>query len=106
MLAAQKHIREVLGPALEREIRRRLPSTARWTLEPDADDPDAQTLLFHYPSAMGTTAYVRPVDVAVLSDAEEDLLPPRVVWVSAAPGRGAAARGVTPEWRAVRPLPR
>jgi hypothetical protein len=61
MVAAQQHMREALGPALEGEIRRRLPSTARWTLEPDADDPDAQTLLFHYPSAMGTAVYVRPV---------------------------------------------
>jgi predicted nucleotidyltransferase component of viral defense system len=78
MLAAQKHIREVLGPALEGEIRRRLPSTARWTLEPDADDPDAQTLLFHYPSAMGTTAYVRPVvkiELGARSDTEPSAMP-------------------------------
>ena len=40
-LATQHHIRDVLGPALEQEIRHLLPSTAPWTLEADADDPDA-----------------------------------------------------------------
>ncbi len=48
MLAAQHHIRDVLGPTLEQEIRRLLP-TMDWKLEPDSDDPDHQTLLFHYP---------------------------------------------------------
>lgn len=61
MLAAQHHIRDVLGPSLEQEIRRLLPSTDLWKLERDADDSDGQTLLFHYPPAMGGTAYVRPV---------------------------------------------
>ncbi|HEY3381038.1 MAG TPA: nucleotidyl transferase AbiEii/AbiGii toxin family protein, partial [Vicinamibacterales bacterium] len=59
MLASQHHIRQVLGPALEQEIRHLQPSTDRWKLEPDADDPDAQTLLFQYPPAIGAAAYVR-----------------------------------------------
>ncbi len=78
MLAAQNHIRDVLGPALEQEIRHLLPSTARWTLEPDADDPDAQTLLFHYPAAMGAAAYVRPVvkiELGARSDTEPSATP-------------------------------
>jgi hypothetical protein len=77
-LAAQHHIRDVLGPALEQEIRHLLPSTASWTLEPDADDPDAQTLLFHYPPAMGAAAYVRPVvkiELGARSDTEPSATP-------------------------------
>ena len=78
MLAAQHHIRDVLGPALEQEIRRLLPSTDRWKLEPDADDPDAQTLLFHYPPVMGSAAYVRPVvkvELGARSDTEPSATP-------------------------------
>lgn len=78
MLAAQHHIRDVLGPALAQEIRRLLPSTDRWKLEPDADDPDAQTLLFHYPPAMGAAAYVRPVvkiELGARSDTEPSATP-------------------------------
>ncbi len=53
MAASQRHIHDVLRPALEQEIRRLLPSADSWRLESDADDPDGQTLLFHYPPAMG-----------------------------------------------------
>jgi hypothetical protein len=77
-LAAQHHIRDVLGPALEQEIRHLLPSTAPWTLDADADDPDAQTLLFHYPPAMGAAAYVRPVvkiELGARSDTEPSATP-------------------------------
>ena len=77
MLAARHHIRDVLSPALEQEIRRLLPS-APWTLEVDADDPDAQTLLFHYPPAMGAAAYVRPVvkiELGARSDTEPSATP-------------------------------
>ena len=72
------HIRDVLSPALEQKIRHLLPSTDRWTLEPDADDPDAQTLLFHYPPAMGAAAYVRPVvkiELGARSDTEPSATP-------------------------------
>ncbi len=78
MGAAQAHIRDVLGPALELEIRQLLPPKAGWTLEADGDDPDAQTLLFHYPSAMGATAYVRPVvkiELGARSDTEPSATP-------------------------------
>ena len=77
-LAAQHHIRDVLGPALEQEIWHLLPSMASWTLEPDADDPDAQTLLFHYPPVMGSAAYVRPVvkiEIGARSDTEPSATP-------------------------------
>lgn len=78
MLAAQHHIRDVLVPALEQEIWRLLPSRDRWKLEPDADDPDAQTLLFHYPPVMGAAAYVRPVvkiELGARSDTEPSATP-------------------------------
>jgi len=85
MLAAQSHIRNVLGPALEEEVRHLLRSTARWTLEPDADDPGAQTLLFHYPPAMGTAAYVRPVvkiELGARSDTEPSATPEIVPYLA------------------------
>lgn len=78
MLAAQHHIRDVLRPELDQEIRRLLPSTDRWKLEPDTDDPDGQTLLFHYPPALGDTAYVRPVvkiEMGARSDTEPSATP-------------------------------
>lgn len=78
MGAAQAHIRDVLGPALQLEIRQLLPPKAGWILEADEDDPDAQTLLFHYPSAMGATAYVRPVvkiELGARSDTEPSATP-------------------------------
>jgi hypothetical protein len=77
MLAARHHIRDVLSPTLEQAIRRLLPS-APWTLQVDADDPDAQTLLFHYPPAMGSAAYVRPVvkiELGARSDTEPSATP-------------------------------
>ncbi len=78
MHAARAHIRDVLGPALEQQIRHLLPSTSAWKLEADADDPDAQTLLFHYPPAMGAAVYVRPVvkiELGARSDTEPSAMP-------------------------------
>lgn len=78
MHAATAHIRHVLGPALEQQIQHVLPSTSAWKLEADADDPDAQTLLFHYPPAMGAAVYVRPVvkiELGARSDTEPSAMP-------------------------------
>ncbi len=53
-----------LGPALESRFREMLPSGVEWQLTPAdvEEDPDRQTLLFHYPSAFaGSVVYVRPV---------------------------------------------
>lgn len=78
MLATQVHIRDVLAPSFEQDIRRLLPSTDAWNLEPDLDDPDGQTLLFDYPTAMGGTAYVRPVvkiELGARSDTEPSATP-------------------------------
>jgi predicted nucleotidyltransferase component of viral defense system len=105
MAVAQTHIRDVLSPALEREIRGLLPSKAAWTLEADADDPDAQTLLFHYPSAMGTAAYVRPVvkiELGARSDTEPSATPEIApylaeVFPDEVPGSQFSVRAVAPE---------
>ncbi len=78
MLACQRHIQDALCPSLEREIQRLLPSSGQWRLEPDADDPDVQTLLFHYPPVIGVTAYVRPVvkiELGARSDTEPSATP-------------------------------
>lgn len=78
MFACQQHIQEALRPSLEQEIRRRLPLPGQWRLESDVDDLDGQTLLFHYPPAMGETAYVRPVvkiELGARSDTEPSATP-------------------------------
>lgn len=78
MVACQRHIVGALRPSLEQEIQRLMPATGQWRLESDADDPDGQTLLFHYPPAMGETAYVRPVvkiELGARSDTEPSALP-------------------------------
>lgn len=105
MGAAQAHIRDVLGPALEQEIRQVLPPKAGSTLEADGDDPDAQTPLFHYPSAMGATAYVRPVvkiELGARSDTEPSATPEIVpyladVFPDEVPGSQFSVHAVTPE---------
>jgi hypothetical protein len=105
MLAAQHHIRDVLSAELEQEIRRLLPSMDLWKLEPDTDDPDGQTLLFHYPPAMGATAYVRPVvkiELGARSDTEPSATPEITPYLAAAlPGEIAdsrfTVRAVAPE---------
>ncbi|GMV23483.1 MAG: nucleotidyltransferase [Acidimicrobiia bacterium] len=105
MAGAQVHIRDVLSPALEQEIRHLLPSKAAWTLEADADDPDDQTLLFHYPSAMGAAAYVRPVvkiELGARSDTEPSATPEITPYVAEVfsdelPGSQFSVRAVAPE---------
>ncbi len=57
---AQDRILESLQPALHARITEKLSAGVVWQLEPDADDPDHQTLLFHYPTVFGTGDYVPP----------------------------------------------
>jgi predicted nucleotidyltransferase component of viral defense system len=53
-------IRETLLPRLTNSFSDALPNTG-WRLEIATDDPDQQTLLFFYPSAVQTTSsYIRP----------------------------------------------
>ncbi len=105
MRAAQRHIHDVLGPSLQEEIRRLLPQSESWKLEPDPDDPDSQTLLFHYPPAMGAEAYVRPVvkiELGARSDTEPSATPEIAPYLADAfpdevPGSQFSVHAVAPE---------
>ena len=59
--ACQQKIVNELKPALEQVVGTKLRKDDTWWLRPDATDPDQQTLLFDYPSAMPTAGagYVR-----------------------------------------------
>jgi len=58
--ACQKCISDRITPALIDVISQDLPSTLEWSLEPDPDDPDGQTLLLIYPTAfLEQAAYLR-----------------------------------------------
>ncbi len=77
-LACQQRIRESLKPELSGRFQASLPKGSTWNLLDDEDDPDGQTLLFHYPSAYGDAAYVRPVvkiELGARSDTEPCGLP-------------------------------
>jgi hypothetical protein len=47
---AQTYVAKTIQPALLRAITRQMPADAAWSLTPDPDDPDGQTLLFKYPT--------------------------------------------------------
>ncbi len=56
----QRHVRETILPALTETVASELPETLNWELIPDPDDPDQQTLLFLYPTALPKQAtYLR-----------------------------------------------
>ncbi|MBU2027737.1 MAG: nucleotidyl transferase AbiEii/AbiGii toxin family protein [Proteobacteria bacterium] len=59
-----RQIQEELWPSLEQRFREVLPAGLLWELTAahEEEDPDQQTLLFHYPTVFhGAIAYVRPV---------------------------------------------
>ena len=59
-VASQQCVSERIYPALIDVISSDMPETLEWTLEPDPDDPDEQTLLFFYPTAFPEqAAYLR-----------------------------------------------
>ena len=62
-IACQEKISRELLPVLETNIRARLRHEDNWSLEPDDDDPDRQTLLFHFPTAFPSdnAGYIRRV---------------------------------------------
>ena len=73
----QKRIHAELKPALADRIRQSLPTGNRWDLVPAPldEDPDGQTLLFHYPESLaGTATYLRPV-VKIEMGARSDIEP-------------------------------
>lgn len=79
--ACQARIHAGLLPALTTCMRNALPSGNRWDLVPATpdEDPDGQTLLFHYPESLaGTSTYLRPVvkiEMGARSDTEPSSSP-------------------------------
>ncbi|MCP4336038.1 MAG: nucleotidyl transferase AbiEii/AbiGii toxin family protein [Gammaproteobacteria bacterium] len=58
--ACQRCVSDSIYPALIDVISSDMPETLEWTLEPDPDDPDEQTLLLFYPTAFPErAAYLR-----------------------------------------------
>ena len=71
--ASQTRIRESLHPVLAARITEELPKNARWRIELDPSDPDAQTLLFHYPTAFEPGSYISPrvkIELGARSDTD------------------------------------
>ena len=72
--ACQYCISDQIQPALFESISSDLPDTLEWSLEPDLDDPDAQTLLLLYPTAFPAQAeYLRravKIEMGARSDTE------------------------------------
>lgn len=76
--ACQTLIAKRLDPALHKHFRDKLPAGLSWTLKPDADDPDGQTLLFQYPAVFSSGAYLRPavkIELGARSDTEPSATP-------------------------------
>ena len=76
-LECQRRIHAELRPALEDRMRQSLPAGSHWDLVPAPldEDPDGQTLLFHYPESLAATAtYLRPV-VKIEMGARSDIEP-------------------------------
>lgn len=72
--ASQRHVRDVLLPALRARVNERLSGSALAHIETDPDDADAQTLLFHYPGAVAESEYIRPI-VKIELGARSDIDP-------------------------------
>lgn len=72
--ACQQCISDQIQPTLIESISSDLPDTLEWSLEPDPDDPDKQTLLLLYPTAFPEqTAYLRravKIEMGARSDTE------------------------------------
>lgn len=66
---AQKYVREIALPALQTEIEASLGQSANWKIVLDDEDPDRQTILFHYPKVF---AYGTEWDNAKWDEAEWD----------------------------------
>ncbi|MEL0583683.1 MAG: nucleotidyl transferase AbiEii/AbiGii toxin family protein [Candidatus Thiodiazotropha sp. (ex. Lucinoma kazani)] len=72
--ACQQCISDQIQPTLFESISSDLPDTLEWSLEPDPDDPDEQTLLLLYPTAFPEqAAYLRravKIEMGARSDTE------------------------------------
>ena len=72
--ATKTCVLETIRPALHDAITADLPAVLTWELAEDPDDPDGQTLLFHYPTAFSEgAAYLRrtvKIEMGARSDIE------------------------------------
>jgi hypothetical protein len=59
--ACSKYVQVELLNSLKEAIAEKLGTTDGWQLFLDQEDPDAQTLLFEYPSKTSTSSYIRPL---------------------------------------------
>ncbi len=80
--ACQEKIVDVIVPELEDNIGSALSIMGKWKIKLDPDDPDKQTILFTYPSAIenGKDGYVQPV-VKIELGARSDHWPVEVMSV-------------------------
>lgn len=77
--ASQKCVSTNIAPLLLDTIAKDMPKGLQWSIEPDPDDTDAQTLLFAYPTAFTDhPAYLRQV-VKIELGARSDTDPSQVV---------------------------
>lgn len=116
-IRARAAIEERLLPTLEQQLASVIPPGPDWQVAVDPDDPDQQTLLFHYPGVLqpkeaSLSPYVRPV-VRVELGARSDTEPlerceiePDIARVFPEPLRdGHGYDGLTPAGLRLRPDP-
>ncbi len=76
-VASQDCVSKTLLPLLVEAVSQEMPAELSWQLDPDPDDPDAQTLLLAYPTAFADQmAYLRQVvkiELGARSDTEPTL---------------------------------
>jgi hypothetical protein len=81
--AAQACIVERIQPALHAAIEADMSAALEWSLEPDPDDPDQQTLLFNYPTAFPDPPEYLPQRVKIEMGARSDTDPASEVKITA-----------------------
>jgi len=80
--ASQNCVSKTLLPLLVEAVSQEIPAELSWQLDPDPDDPDAQTLLLAYPTAFtDQMAYVRQV-VKIELGARSDTEPTCDLWAA------------------------
>lgn len=102
--ACSSAVQDAIASALAQRIGSRL--TARqWSLAADPQDPDGQTLLFHYPAALGAGGYVVQsvkIELGARSDTDPCAMPEIQPYVAealprAVPDARFCVRAVAPE---------
>jgi hypothetical protein len=76
---AQAYVKDLVQPALLESISTQMPTDATWSLTPDPDDPDGQTLLFKYPTAFPDHPEYLRQEVKIEMGARSDIDPAATV---------------------------